>query len=137
MFSPHLCQPRWLYSALSAEYINGRMPSLYRLSGFVRLMIENLRERKYINRFKINRLIFRPNNREHDAPLSPILMVQKGIMIYDHQLVNYRKNFQLLRGRKPLSASAYKYHFRGCHQLQIFFPLQTFQLSAVAINYQT
>lgn len=42
MFSPHRFHPTLLLVASVVEYINGRIPSLYKLSGFVKLTMENL-----------------------------------------------------------------------------------------------
>lgn len=46
MFSPHLFHPILLLVASVVEYMSGRIPSLYKLSGFVKLTMENLIKRK-------------------------------------------------------------------------------------------
>lgn len=42
ILSPHLRQPMLCSVASRVEYISGLIPSLYKLSGLVRLTIENL-----------------------------------------------------------------------------------------------
>jgi hypothetical protein len=50
MFSPHLLHPILLSSASFVEYINGFIPTLYKLSDFDKFTMENLKHNKDVLR---------------------------------------------------------------------------------------